>query len=370
MHGTRLFRLSEEKRISVALAERSYEVTVAPGACNRIAETPELTGLGHVFVISDDNVTGLYWPTIEPQLMKVCDTVESIVIPAGEASKSVAQLEHIWNQLLTQNADRSSTIIALGGGVVGDLAGFAAATFGRGINFIQIPTSLLAQVDSSVGGKTGINLPGAKNMVGAFWQPKFVLIDPNVLATLDEANYRSGLAEVVKYGVIMDAQFFAMLENNVSAIMDRDPEILTAVIAKCCELKAEVVKEDELETSGRRAILNYGHTFGHAIENVFGYGKYLHGEAVAIGMHCAAKLAKRLGMVESSFVDRQRELLQQIELPTAIEPGNEKKLLAAMHRDKKVAKGTLRLILPTQLGEVKLIDSPGDEVLAECFVDG
>ena len=359
--------MSESQNIIVELAERSYNIFVRANSLRNMGESDEFKSLGKVFVVTDNNVSEHYLPQIRASLSDNGNDVHSIVIPAGEPSKSVAQIEKIWNELLAAGADRSSTVVALGGGVVGDIAGFAAATFGRGINFIQIPTSLLAQVDSSVGGKTGINLPGAKNMVGSFWQPKFVWIDPVVLQTLDEANYRSGLAEVVKYGVIMDADFFGLLESHTKEIRERDASILSRIIARCCELKAQVVKEDELETSGRRAILNYGHTFGHAIENVFGYGKYLHGEAISIGMHCAAKLANKLGLVNDDFVDRQLRLLSQFDLPTTISDTNVNDLVAAMHRDKKVHQGTLRLILPTKLGHVKFVDSPGDDELAEVF---
>ena len=298
--------MSDSKNIIVDLGDRSYTIVVAPGSVKSLNQQAALQNLGSVFLISDSNVAAHYLQSVAGQLKSCGNQVETIVVPAGEKSKSVEMLERVWNELLCSSADRSATVVALGGGVVGDLAGFAAATFGRGINFIQIPTSLLAQVDSSVGGKTGINLPGSKNMVGSFWQPQFVLIDPSVLDTLDQANYRSGLAEVVKYGVIMDENFFELLENKIAPIVDRDCDTLTQIIARCCELKAQVVKADELETSGTRAILNYGHTFGHAIENVFGYGKYLHGEAVSIGIHCAGLLGKKLNLVDQAFVSRQQ----------------------------------------------------------------
>ena len=280
------------------------------------------------------------------------------MVPAGEPSKSVAQLDQLWQQMIQLKTDRKSAVVALGGGVVGDLAGFLAASFTRGLPFVQIPTSLLAQVDSSVGGKVGINLPRAKNMVGAFWQPRSVIIDPLVLNTLDDANYRAGMAEVIKYGVIMDEEFFQFLESSVEKINARDPKTLTKIIAQSCRCKAQVVEEDEQETTGRRVILNYGHTYGHAIEAVFGYGKFLHGQAIAIGMTCAARLAKQLGMVDQNFCDRQTKLFLDIGLP--VECPNEKldELMEAMTRDKKVSGGKLKLILPTRMGHVELIDAP------------
>ena len=360
--------MSESSKITVELGNRSYDILIEPNCLESLANQPALEEHTRVFIISDEIVASHYLDKVAAQLQSSAAHLSTITIPVGEPSKCVKQLDLIWNQLLDNDCDRSSMIVALGGGVVGDLAGFAAATFGRGINFVQIPTSLLAQVDSSVGGKTGINLPGAKNMVGSFWQPKFVLIDPLVLQTLDQANYRAGLAEVIKYGIIMDEEFFAMLESNINAILDRCPETLTRVIARCCELKAQVVREDELETSGRRAILNYGHTFGHAIENVFGYGKFLHGEAISIGMHAAARLAQKISMVDEAFVDRQGKLLQNFGLPISLNSADLDELVAAMHHDKKVSHGTLRLILPTKIGDVQLIDSPGDEWLREAYV--
>ena len=248
--------------------------------------------------------------------------------------------------------------------VVGDLAGFVAASYGRGIRFVQIPTSLLATVDSSVGGKVGVNLPGAKNMVGAFWQPQAVLIDVAVLQSLPARDYQAGLAEVVKYGVIQDENFFSRLENNVGLILERDPEFMRDVIARCCELKAYVVENDERETTGLRAILNYGHTFCHAIEACTGYGTYMHGEAVAIGMLCASRLAEMLGRVTEDETQRQQNLLEQLHLPIALPDDLEREpMVEAMKRDKKTEHGKIRFILPTKIGHVELVDNV-DEALA------
>jgi 3-dehydroquinate synthase len=267
--------------------------------------------------------------------------------------------------LLDQGADRQTVVVALGGGVVGDLAGFVAATFGRGLRFVQIPTTLLAQVDSSVGGKVGINLPGGKNMVGAFWQPRGVLIDVTVLGTLPDREFRAGLAEVVKYGVIRDAEFFAYLEANVEPINARDAAVLTHIVERCCRLKADVVEQDEREETGLRSILNYGHTFCHAFEAATGYEQLLHGEGVAIGMMCAARLAERLGRVDDAFVERQNRLLEAFQLPLEVPDVDREELVELMYRDKKVERGRLRFVLPTRLGHVELVrDVATDDIHA------
>ncbi len=288
-----------------------------------------------------------------------------LVIEAGEQSKDIDTAAGLWEQLLAVGTDRKSVVLAVGGGVIGDLAGFIAATFARGLPFVQVPTTLLAQVDSSVGGKVGINLSGAKNMVGAFWQPAGVLIDTAVLTTLPDREYRAGLAEVVKYGVILDAEFFEYLEQNVGELNDRDAVVLEHVVTRCCRLKADVVEADERETSGVRAVLNYGHTFCHALETVTGYGEYLHGEAVSLGMLCASRLAERLGRVDAAFTARQYNLLTALGLPVDFPDANRGQLLDAMTHDKKVEHGRLRFVLPTRMGHVELVgDVPEEDVLA------
>jgi 3-dehydroquinate synthase len=278
-----------------------------------------------------------------------------VEVPAGEASKSVAQAERLWKELIELKSDRKTAIVAVGGGVIGDLAGFVAATFARGLAFVQIPTTLLAHVDSSVGGKVGVNLPTAKNIVGAFWQPAGVLIDLDTLATLPQREYRSGLAEVVKYGVILDADFFAYLEAHAAELAARDPAVLEHVISRSCRLKSDVVERDERELTGLRAVLNYGHTFCHAIETVSGYGTYLHGEAVAIGMVCASRLAERMGRVGADLTVRQVSLLASLGLPTVIGNLDPDALLEAMQRDKKTEHGQLRFVLPSRLGAVEVV---------------
>jgi 3-dehydroquinate synthase len=282
--------------------------------------------------------------------------VDILSIEPGETAKSVATAEVLWQKMLEVGADRGSVVVAVGGGVVGDLAGFVAATFARGLALVQIPTTLLAQVDSSVGGKVGVNLPDAKNMVGAFWQPRGVLIDTAALATLAEREYRAGLAEVVKYGVILDAEFFAYLETHVAELLARNDMVLRHTIARSCQLKADVVVADEREETGLRAILNYGHTFCHAFETLTGYGHLLHGEGVTIGMTCAARLAERLGRVGAAFSRRQHDLLTALGLPTETPKLSTDEVLAVMARDKKAASGKLRFVLPTRLGHVELVE--------------
>ena len=376
--------MSELRTVAVELGDRSYQIRIQKGVFQSLVQhlNESLTQCRSanlrqsptsIYLVTDSNVGPLYADAIVQQLnqLELVRDVRTFTLPAGENSKSVSQLESLWNQLLESQADRSAHVVALGGGVIGDLAGFAAASFGRGIRFIQIPTSLLAQVDSSVGGKVGINLAGGKNMVGAFWQPVSVLIDPTSLQTLDPREFRSGLAEVVKYGVIMDADFFGYLESNADAILQLETECLSYVIQRCCELKAEVVEADETEKSGRRAILNYGHTFGHAIEKVFGYGTYTHGEAISIGMHCAAKVGLETGRIDQQLLDRQASLLQQFGLPLQLETPSRRlvlELVEAMRSDKKVTAGKLNLILPDELGLVSLVPAPSEDLLQHSFM--
>ena len=317
----------------------------------------------HAF-ITDEKVNELYGQAFARSLPL---DVHCHACAVGESSKSFANYEAILNELLAAGLDRQSTVIAFGGGVPGDLAGFVAASYMRGINFVQIPTTLLAQVDSSVGGKTGINMPHAKNSVGAFWQPAVVVVDPEFLRTLDEKEFTSGLAEVVKYGVIMDETLFGFLEENARAITALDMATLESVIRRCCELKARVVEDDERETSGLRAILNYGHTFGHAIEAVFGYGTVPHGHAVAMGMHAAALLAKRLNRVDDEFVERQSSLLSRLQIPHAFPRQRHEELADAMKKDKKAVTGDVRFVLPTRIGHVDLVSSVDRALVLESM---
>jgi 3-dehydroquinate synthase len=344
--------------IKVSLGERSYDIVIGTDLLAHTAQfIAERTKSKHAIVITDENVERLHGEVVLNSLSSELARVDLVAVPAGEKSKCADFVAALWEKMLELETDRKSIVIALGGGVVGDLAGFVAASFTRGLSFFQIPTTLLAQVDSSVGGKTGINLSGAKNMVGSFWQPSGVLADTSVLATQSERDYLSGLAEVVKYGVIMDAEFFELLEERTAELLSRNSKILETIVARSCALKAQVVKEDEREETGRRAILNYGHTFAHAIETVGGYGELLHGEAVSIGMTYAARLSARLGRVDDQFVERQTRLLSALKLPVTLpKVFDADELIAAMKHDKKVEHGKLRFVLPDKLGNVELIE--------------
>ena len=342
--------------VQVRLAARSYDIEIGTGNLPRCgAFIASRVACSHAVVITDRNVERPHAERVADTLRESGMRVDVFVLDAGEGTKSVRQAESLWQRLLDVAADRASAIVAVGGGVVGDLAGFVAATFARGIPFVQIPTTLLAQVDSSVGGKVAVNLPRAKNMVGAFWQPRGVLIDTQVLETLPLREYRAGLAEVVKYGVILDAGLFAFLEEHAGAINQRHPDVLRYVVARSCRLKADIVEADEREESGLRSVLNYGHTFGHAIESLTDYGRFLHGEAIAIGMLCASRLAERLGRIDASATLRQRELLVRLGLPVDVPELDPAPLIAAMQRDKKVAHGHLRFVLPSRIGHVELV---------------
>ncbi|TWT76283.1 3-dehydroquinate synthase [Planctomycetes bacterium CA13] len=354
---------SEVHSIDVSLGDRSYKIEIGTESIDTFSDSilASLGDLTHALVIADAAVENPWAMTIASSIAKQKTPsgddirVNLIAVPSGETSKSIGQLDTLWQWMLESSADRRSVVIAIGGGVIGDLAGFAAATFTRGIRFIQVPTTLLAMVDSSVGGKTGINLPTAKNMVGAFWQPSLVLIDTSVLSTLPDRSYISGLGEVVKYGVIDDAPFFEWLEANAGKLLDRDDNAVRYAIAESCRSKANVVGEDERETSGRRAILNYGHTFAHAIEATAGYGQVLHGEAVAIGMQMAAHLAIELELCDAELLKRQTALLKACGLPTTYAAADPDAMLPVMKRDKKVSHGNLRFVLPERIGSVTLL---------------
>jgi 3-dehydroquinate synthase len=350
--------------VRVNLAERSYDIEVSAGnLCDAGRFLTERGTVTHAVLITDENVEMPHAVAVARSLAQAAVQVDLVVVESGEQSKSVATATALWEKLLSLGADRKTVVVAIGGGVVGDLAGFIAATFARGIRFLQVPTTLLAQVDSSVGGKVGINLPAAKNMVGAFLQPMGVLVDTDTLQTLDRREYRAGLGEVVKYGVILDAEFFDYLQANTTGLIARDRDVLQHVIARCCRLKADVVEKDEREVTGLRAVLNYGHTFAHALETLTGYGELLHGEAVSIGMSCAARLAERLGRVNGQFTSRQDRLLSELGLPTQLPQVDHDQLLRTMLHDKKVEHGRLRFVLPTTMGHVEMVgDVDSDDV--------
>jgi 3-dehydroquinate synthase len=358
--------------VHVELAERSYDIEIGSGNLGNIARVAEADqDDAHAVVITDANVDSLYAEPVASALADEGAEVDILIVDAGEQSKSLDTAAELWERMLEEGTDRKSTVVAVGGGVIGDLAGFVAATFARGLAYVQVPTTLLAQVDSSVGGKVGINLPGAKNMVGAFWQPRGVVIDVDVLRTLPDREFHAGLAEVVKYGVILDAGFFAYLEQHVEQISRRDAAVLTHIVQRCCQLKADVVHEDEREETGRRAVLNYGHTFCHAFEAATGYEQLLHGEGVAIGMLCASRLAERLGRVDAAFTKRQYDLLQAFALPTAVPEVPHDELVELMYHDKKVDRGRLRFVLPSQMGHVELVRGVDTEdILVALGADG
>jgi 3-dehydroquinate synthase len=355
--------------IRVNLGPRSYDITVSSG--NAPGLLPFMRqcrpGLTSVFVVSDENSQRHALGIAE-----ACQTdgisVRSAVLPAGEATKCLEMAARLYDDLADFPADRKTLVIAVGGGVIGDLAGFAAATYNRGLALLMVPTTLLAMVDSSVGGKVGINHPRGKNLIGAFHQPAGVWIDIDTLATLPEREYLSGLAEVVKYGVIQDADFFAYQEKTADAIVRRATSVVEYIVARCCRLKADVVEKDEREETGLRMILNYGHTYAHAFEAVGGYGAWLHGEAVSAGMIAESKLAERLGAVDSSVTQRQLKLLERFGLPVSPKSHwSQDELILSMYRDKKTQAGKLRFILPTKLGEVKLFDDVPESLVREVL---
>jgi 3-dehydroquinate synthase len=337
------------KTLTVDLGERSYPIHIGEGLLQR----PKLI-TGHVkgrqvMVVSNETVAPLYLDTVH-QLFRGFE-LESVILPDGEQYKTLDTLNLVFDALLEKRFNRSCTLVALGGGVVGDITGFAAASYQRGVGFLQIPTTLLAQVDSSVGGKTGVNHALGKNMIGAFYQPGCVLIDTNTLDTLDDRQLAAGLAEVIKYGLIRDADFFDWLETHIGNLKARDKNALGDAIELSCAIKAEIVAADERE-SGQRALLNLGHTFGHAIETGIGYGSWLHGEAVAAGMLMAADLSARHQWLSQADVDRIEALLQRAGLPTrAPEEMNEARFMNLMAVDKKVIDGNLRLVLLKAIGE-------------------
>ena len=361
------------KTVHIPLANRPYNIFV--GNSKRKDYTgvyelaaPHITGR-KCFIITDSNVANLYLTRVKEELTAAkAASVGHAVFPPGERSKNLSTVQLLYAEVVKAGLDRESMIVALGGGVVGDVAGFVAATYMRGIDYIQIPTSLVAQVDSSVGGKTGVDLQEGKNMVGAFHQPKAVLIDTAMLTTLPDRQLRCGLAEVVKYGVILDADFFEYLELNVNALLNVDAPTYEHVILRCCQLKSEVVTADEYDT-GLRAILNYGHTFGHALETLMDYRGLTHGEAIAIGMCMAADLSRRLeeSPVRVESLRRQEALLDAIGLPTKISGFTPQQVLDAMRNDKKFTKGTKRFILSERLGRAKIVSGIDDDLILQAI---
>jgi 3-dehydroquinate synthase len=342
--------------ISVNLAERSYDLVVTNDDRDGIGPFARQSAKGTMaFLVTDEHVLD-HARAVARALEKAQFHTRTAVRPAGEGQKSLAAAGELYDHLVDFHADRRTLVAAVGGGVIGDLAGYVAATFNRGLPLLMVPTTLLAMVDSSVGGKVAVNHPRAKNLIGTFHQPVGVWIDTAVLASLPEREYRSGLAEVVKYGVILDAELFTYLETNTPAILQRRPGTVQHIVTRCCRLKADIVERDEREQSGLRAVLNYGHTFAHAFETAAGYGSWLHGEAVAAGMICASRLAEKRGLIGADVTQRQLRLLEAFGLPTAPAGWRREELVETMRSDKKALAGKLRFVLPRRLGEVAMFD--------------
>ncbi|MBA6354763.1 MULTISPECIES: 3-dehydroquinate synthase [unclassified Colwellia] len=351
--------------LNVELGTRSYPIYIDSGLLtNNSLLTQHIRGK-RVCIVSNNIVKPLYLATLKAKLSAF--DIDEIILPDGEAQKSLANFDVIMSHLLANGHGRDSTLIALGGGVIGDITGFAAACYQRGINFIQVPTTLLSQVDSSVGGKTAVNHPLGKNMIGAFYQPKAVLIDIDSLSTLPIREFNAGMAEVIKYGILGDSDFFAWLESNIEKIKSADKNTLIEMVNTCCQCKADIVAADETE-SGVRALLNLGHTFGHAIEADQGYGNWLHGEAVATGMVLASKLSVAMNLLEASDLRRIETLIAAFDLPlTAPESMGFEEFICHMRRDKKNLAGVLRLIVPTAIGQSEMRDDISEEMLQQIL---
>jgi len=348
-------------KLTVDLGSRSYPISIGE---NLLQQSELFTGViigKKVMIVTNDVVAPLYLDTCKNSLAQF--DIDEIILPDGEKFKTLATFETILSALLENKHARDTTVVALGGGVIGDMAGFAAACYQRGVPFIQVPTTVLSQVDSSVGGKTAVNHPLGKNMIGAFYQPQSVIIDINCLKTLPKREFSAGMAEVIKYGIIYDVAFFNWLEDNVTEIKALQPQAITYMIKRCCEIKAEIVAQDEKE-HGVRALLNLGHTFGHAIEAEQGYGNWLHGEAVAAGMVLAAKTSLILGLLERHQVEQIMSLIKHFELPlNAPDKMNYDHFAKHMQLDKKVLNGLLRLILPTAIGRSEIYSDVSEDVL-------
>ena len=340
--------------VTVELGDRSYPIMIAGGLIDQGELVVPYLKQKRVVIVTNDVVGPLYLERFRAGLQAAGVVTSEVILPDGEAHKDWPTLNLIFDGLLSRHADRGTTLVALGGGVIGDITGFAAATYQRGVPFIQIPTTVLSQVDSSVGGKTAINHPLGKNMIGAFHQPRLVLADTTTLDTLPDRELRAGLAEVIKYGLIRDLEFFAWLEENIERLIARNQDALTFAIERSCRNKAQVVAADERE-NGERALLNLGHTFGHAIETGVGYGQWLHGEAVAAGIMMAVELSALLGWLASNDVERIERLLLRAALPVYGAPLAVDRYVELMQHDKKVANGQLRLVLLPKLGTAQLV---------------
>jgi 3-dehydroquinate synthase len=358
--------------VKVALGGRGYAIHIGANLLASAAQLLPALAEPRAVIVTDSNVAPLYLDALAANLHSAGIEVGSVVIPAGESHKDWHNLNRIFDYLLASGYGRGTTLIALGGGVVGDVAGFAAASYQRGVPLVQMPTTLLAQVDSSVGGKTAINHPLGKNMIGAFHQPRMVIADTTTLATLPDSELRAGIAEVIKHGLLGDAEFFAWLEQHMDELLAREPRALAHAIRRSCEMKAEIVAQDERE-AGIRAHLNLGHTFGHAIEAGLGFGVWLHGEAVAAGMVMAAELSRRLGMIQVEDVQRIKSLLVRAGLPHAGPRLGAETYVELMRRDKKAVAGEIRYVLLKRIGEAAVAPAPDAlvrEVITVCEAGG
>ena len=359
----------KSKTVRVALADRSYDIAIGRGVRRELGARCRSLGLGaRCAIITDVNVGSRYAQEAAASLQRAGFDPVIITVPAGETAKSLKNVQRCYDQLAAHRLERKSFVVALGGGVVGDLAGFVAATYLRGVPFVQVPTTLLAQVDSSVGGKVGVNLDAGKNLVGAFYQPRLVLCDLDTLQTLPPRELRAGLAEVIKYGIIYDAPLFARLERDLPKLLQLEAKTLAEVVARCCEIKAEVVGQDETE-SGLRAILNFGHTIGHGLEAISRYGKYLHGEAISIGQVAAAEISGALTGLPQSDVARIADLFRRAGLPVSVELNSRdlEKLSTAMRLDKKVSGGEIKFVLAERLGKVVWGQSVTEDLIYETL---
>src|SRR5262245_46384944 len=348
----------------VQLGERSYAVRIGPGLLDTVGPECARLRLGRRAAVVTQ-------PAVAPHAARVAESLRGagfelavLEVPEGEPAKSLQEAERLWDAFLSHGLDRGSPVIAVGGGVVGDLAGFAGAAYMRGVPVVQVPTTLLAQVDASIGGKVAVNLARGKNLIGTFHQPRLVVIDPEVLRTLPEREYRSGLAEIVKTGVALDGDLFQVLEDRLDALRQRDPVLLEAVVATCCAAKARIVEQDEREETGLRMVLNYGHTVGHALETLSGYARWLHGEAVAIGMAAAGRLAVRLGWTDGGAAQRQDRLLAAVGLPIRFSGIAPDAIVDALRHDKKARDGRVPFVLMRGVGRAEVChDVPMDMVL-------
>ena len=360
-----------KSKILVPLDNNSYEVKLEAGILNNISQELFKNGIKSqrkILIISNKEISNLYGEKFLKNLNDNNFRAQIFLIKAGESNKNLKTLSEIYDAAFEFGLDRNSLIIALGGGIVGDITGLAAATWLRGIDYIQIPTTLLSMVDSSVGGKTAVNHPKGKNLIGAFNQPKAVFIDPETLKTLPKREFNAGMAEVIKYGVIRDKELFAFLENekNKNKLINLENESLIKIINSSVKTKSQIVSEDEQE-NGIRAILNYGHSFGHVIENLCGYGEYLHGEAISIGMKIAGEIATEKGLWSKEKSSRQNNLIKSYGLPTQIPKINKKDVLKILMGDKKVRDGKMRFILPKEIGEVDIYDDIEDSLFLKYF---